>query len=87
MLQKLDITKNDVRELPAQLGDLHKLECLYAQHNDISEMPSFAGCAALREILIANNYLKVMMIILVKFKLQPEIITLFTPSGNTHRFL
>lgn len=69
MLQKLDITKNDIKELPAQMGDLHKLECLYAQHNDIKEMPSFLGCAALREILIANNYLQVRcFIIWINFK-------------------
>lgn len=62
VLQKLDITKNDVKALPALMGELHKLECLYAQHNDITEFPSFSGCTALREILIANNFLKVELI-------------------------
>lgn len=54
-LQKLDLNKNDLQRLADNFGQLRKLECLYAQHNGIVEMPSFLGCANLKEILMANN--------------------------------
>lgn len=58
MLQKLEVTNNDLQCLPASIGELHKLECLYAQHNDIRELPSFAGCeVAIKEIHISNNFI------------------------------
>lgn len=57
-LQKLDITKNDLIALPSNFGELRKLEFLYAQHNDIAELPSMLGCVALKELLMANNFIK-----------------------------
>jgi len=41
------------------MGELRKLECLYAQHNNIKELPEFAGCETLKEIHISNNFIKV----------------------------
>lgn len=59
MLQKLDVMNNDLHALPAAIGELRKLECIYAQHNDIQALPAFAGCEAIKEIHISNNFLKV----------------------------
>lgn len=58
-LQKLDIMKNDLTHLPPEMGELRKLECIYVQHNDIQELPSFQGCDALKELHISNNFIKV----------------------------
>lgn len=41
------------------MSELRKLECLYAQHNDITELPEFIGCDALREIHLSNNFITV----------------------------
>lgn len=41
------------------MSELRKLECLYAQHNDIKELPEFIGCDALREIHLSNNFITV----------------------------
>lgn len=57
---------NDLTQLPPLMGDLRKLECLYAQHNDITELPNFAGCETLKEVHISNNFLKVIMVNLTK---------------------
>lgn len=59
VLQKLDVMNNDLHELPAAIGELRKLECIYAQHNDIQALPTFAGCDTIKEIHISNNFIKV----------------------------
>lgn len=41
------------------MGELRKMEVLEANHNDIEELPDFYGCTALKEIYLANNYIKV----------------------------
>ncbi|XP_061729164.1 uncharacterized protein LOC133534091 [Cydia pomonella] len=41
------------------LGELRRMEILDANHNDIQELPDFYGCTALKEIYLANNYIKV----------------------------
>ncbi len=50
---------NDLEKLPAQMGELRKLEFIYAQHNDIVELPVCNGCESLKEIHISNNFIKV----------------------------
>lgn len=59
VLHKLDIMKNDLVDLPENMGQLRKMECLYAQHNDIVTLPNFNGCEMLKEIHISNNFIKV----------------------------
>lgn len=49
---------NDLQKLPANM-ELRKLEFIYAQHNDIAELPDFNGCESLKEIHISNNFIKV----------------------------
>lgn len=51
--------KNDLVDLPENMGQLRKMECLYAQHNDIVALPNFNGCEMLKEIHISNNFIKV----------------------------
>jgi len=50
---------NDLEKLPSNMGELRKLEFIYAQHNDIVELPSCDGCESLKEIHISNNFIKV----------------------------
>lgn len=56
---KLDLMKNDLSQLPESMGDLRKMECIYLQHNDITDLPDLSGCDALKEIHISNNFIKV----------------------------
>ncbi|XP_059046590.1 leucine-rich repeat-containing protein 40-like isoform X3 [Achroia grisella] len=56
-LKKLNISNNNLRQLPP-MGELRKMEILDANHNDIEELPDFYGCTALKEIYLANNYIK-----------------------------
>lgn len=56
-LKKMNISNNNLKKLPP-LGELRKMEILDANHNDIVELPDFYGCSALRELYIANNYIK-----------------------------
>lgn len=51
--------KNDLIELPEDMGLLRKLECLYIQHNDIKELPNFEGNETLYELHASNNFIKV----------------------------
>lgn len=54
------------------MSELRKLECLYAQHNDIKELPEFIGCDSLREIHLSNNFITVsfrLIPIINKFKI------------------
>ncbi|XP_052739378.1 leucine-rich repeat-containing protein 40 isoform X1 [Bicyclus anynana] len=57
-LKKLNVSNNNLKRLPT-LGELRKMEILDANHNNIEELPDFYGCTALKEIYIANNYIKV----------------------------
>ncbi|CAH1646755.1 unnamed protein product [Spodoptera littoralis] len=56
-LRKMNISNNNLKKLPP-LGELRKMEVLDANHNDIEELPDFYGCAALKELYMANNYIK-----------------------------
>ncbi|XP_063534697.1 leucine-rich repeat-containing protein 40-like [Cydia strobilella] len=56
-LKKMNISNNNLRSLPA-LGELRRMEILDANHNDIQELPDCYGCTALKEIYLANNYIK-----------------------------
>ncbi|OWR48298.1 leucine-rich repeat-containing protein 40-like [Danaus plexippus] len=56
-LKKFNVSNNDLKKLPA-LGELRKMETLDANHNAIEELPDFYGCVALKEIYIANNFIK-----------------------------
>ncbi|CAH2234399.1 jg21203 [Pararge aegeria aegeria] len=56
-LKKLNISNNNLKGLPA-LGELRKMEILDANHNNIEQLPDFYGCTALKEIYLANNYIK-----------------------------
>lgn len=58
-LQKFDVTHNDLKKLPKKLGELRKLQFLYAQHNDIEELPDFDGCEHLEQLYLGNNFIKV----------------------------
>lgn len=40
------------------MGDLRKIEFIYAQHNDIDKMPDLDGCEHLQELHISNNFIK-----------------------------
>lgn len=55
-LKKLDLVHNELQSLPREMGELHKLDCLYVQHNNIRELPDFTGCASLKEIHFSNNF-------------------------------
>lgn len=57
-LQKLDLMHNDVKFLPEFMGDLRKIEFIYAQHNDIDKLPDLEGCEHLQELHISNNFIK-----------------------------
>lgn len=54
----MNVNNNNLKKLPP-LGELRKMEILDANHNDIDELPDFYGCTALKEIYLANNYIKV----------------------------
>ncbi|XP_041988341.1 leucine-rich repeat-containing protein 40-like isoform X2 [Aricia agestis] len=56
-LKKLNISNNNLVALPP-LGELRKMEILDVNHNNIEELPDFYGCTALKEIYMANNYIK-----------------------------
>ncbi|XP_068632359.1 leucine-rich repeat-containing protein 40-like [Battus philenor] len=56
-LRKMNISKNHLKKLPT-MGELRKMEILDANHNDIDRLPDFYGCTALKEIYIANNFIK-----------------------------
>ncbi|XP_074036233.1 leucine rich repeat containing flyers-cup [Leptinotarsa decemlineata] len=56
-LLKFDISNNSIRHMP-DMGELRKLQWLYAQHNDIEYIPSFRGCEQLQELYLGNNFLK-----------------------------
>ncbi|RZC39469.1 leucine-rich repeat-containing protein 40-like [Asbolus verrucosus] len=56
-LLKLDVTHNDLVYLP-KMGELTKLQFLYAQHNNIEEIPDFERCTHLQQIYFGNNYIK-----------------------------
>lgn len=49
---------NDLKFLPEHMGDLRRIEFIYAQHNDIDKMPDLDGCEHLQELYISNNYIK-----------------------------
>uniref|UniRef100_A0A2A4K533 Disease resistance R13L4/SHOC-2-like LRR domain-containing protein n=1 Tax=Heliothis virescens TaxID=7102 RepID=A0A2A4K533_HELVI len=57
-LKKLNISNNSLKKLPP-LGELRKMEILDANHNDIEELPDFYGCNALKELYMANNFIKI----------------------------
>lgn len=66
----MDTTHNNLVYLP-KMGELTKLEFLYAQHNNIEEIPDFEGCSHLQQIHFGNNYIKAIKILnkhLVKIK-------------------
>jgi Leucine-rich repeat (LRR) protein len=48
---------NDVKFLPEYMGDLRKVEFIYAQHNDIDKLPDLEGCEHLQELHISNNFI------------------------------
>lgn len=48
---------NDIKFLPECMGDLRKIEFIYAQHNDIDKLPDLEGCEHLQEIHISNNFI------------------------------
>ncbi|CAB3223780.1 unnamed protein product [Arctia plantaginis] len=56
-LKKMNISNNSLKKL-LPMGELRKMEVLEANHNDIEELPDFYGCTALKEIYLANNYIK-----------------------------
>ncbi|XP_050346693.1 leucine-rich repeat-containing protein 40-like [Nymphalis io] len=56
-LKKLNVSNNNLKKLPP-LGELRKMEIFDANHNDIDELPDFYGCTALKEIYLANNFIK-----------------------------
>ncbi|CAG9860792.1 unnamed protein product [Phyllotreta striolata] len=56
-LLKLDISHNSITSLPP-MGELRKLQILYAQHNDITDIPSFIGCEQLYELHFGNNFIQ-----------------------------
>ncbi|CAH0407021.1 unnamed protein product [Chilo suppressalis] len=56
-LKKMNISNNNLKKLPP-LGELRKMEMFDANHNDIDELPDFYGCTALKEIYLANNFIK-----------------------------
>lgn len=49
---------NDIKFLPEYMGDLRKLEFIYAQHNDIDKLPDLEGCEHLQELHISNNFIR-----------------------------
>jgi Leucine-rich repeat (LRR) protein len=49
---------NDIKFLPEYMGDLRKIEFIYAQHNDIGKLPDLEGCEHLQELHISNNFIK-----------------------------
>jgi Leucine-rich repeat (LRR) protein len=40
------------------MGELRKIEFIYAQHNDIDKLPDLEGCDHLQELHISNNFIK-----------------------------
>lgn len=58
VLKKLDVTHNNLKYLP-KMGELRKLQFLYAQHNDITDLPDFEGCENIEELFFGNNFIKV----------------------------
>lgn len=57
MLQKLDVTYNNLQKLP-KLGEMRKLQFLYAQHNDINELPDMEGSEHVEQLYFGNNFIK-----------------------------
>lgn len=56
-LQKLEMMNNDLKLLPQYMGDLRKIEFIYAQHNDIDKLPDLEGCEHLQQLHISNNFI------------------------------
>lgn len=52
------MTHNDLVHLP-KMGELTRLQFLYAQHNNIEEIPDFEDCTHLEQVYFGNNYIKV----------------------------
>lgn len=48
---------NNIKFLPEYMGDLRKIEFIYAQHNDIDKLPNLEGCEHLQELHISNNFI------------------------------
>lgn len=46
-----------MQKLP-KLGEIRKLQFLYAQHNDINELPDFEGSEHIEQIYFGNNFIK-----------------------------
>lgn len=64
-LIKLDVTHNSLKGLP-KMGELRKLQFLYAQHNDIEELPDFEGCENIQQLHFGNNFIKVLVNLVAK---------------------
>ncbi|CAH0554418.1 unnamed protein product [Brassicogethes aeneus] len=56
-LLKLDLRNNNIQYLP-NMGEMRKLQILYASHNDIEKIPDFQGCQQLQELYFGNNFIK-----------------------------
>lgn len=52
------MTHNELKNLP-KLGEMRRLELLFAQHNNIEELPDIEGCEQIQEMYFGNNYIKV----------------------------
>lgn len=58
VLIKLDVIHNELKSLPP-LGELRKLQFMYATHNNILKIPDCEGCESLQELYLGNNFIEV----------------------------
>ncbi|XP_065354047.1 leucine-rich repeat-containing protein 40-like [Cloeon dipterum] len=54
VLRELDLSNNEIPSLPL-LGELRKLEIFRAEHNNITDLPDFTGCASIHEVHLSGN--------------------------------
>lgn len=57
-LRELYLLGDSLRTVPAEIGDLHKLEFISVQFNRLTELPDWGGLTALREIQLPHNLLR-----------------------------
>lgn len=51
-LKTLDLTHNQISELPTELGYMRSLEQLYIRHNKLRELPLLEHCGSLKVLIM-----------------------------------
>ena len=58
-VRHLELARNRLTALPASLGQLYQLEVLDLRQNQLTALPEFTDCHALKELHVGFNQIKV----------------------------